>query len=231
MESPLKGKNQESFDDKAFANSLRTSIEEVFKDSGLPAGRVEKLVRYGVHLAGTSASINLTRILEPRDMAVRHFLDSFQLIKVLKQVTGPVLDAGTGGGVPGIPLAIFRRDLRVVMIDGTEKKIRYVRQWIEELKLKNASAYHARVEEHLKDRGYHTLISRAAIKPALLFQLLETIGPAVKRVVFMEGKNATENVRKVMGQARAAGYFFDLAYPYDLPGLDNPRYLVCFNKI
>jgi 16S rRNA (guanine527-N7)-methyltransferase len=164
-------------------------------------------------------------------MAVRHFLDSFQLVKVLKQVTGPVLDAGTGGGVPGIPLAIFRRDLRVVMIDGKEKKIRYVRQWIEELGLKNAKARHARLEEHLKDRGYHTLISRAAVKPAALFQMLDHVGPAVKRVIFMEGKMGPENARKIMGQARVAGYFFDLAYPYDLPGLDNSRYLVCFKQI
>lgn len=230
MELLLEGKNQETFDKKAFATSLKASTEEVFKGLRLPADRVKKLVRFGVQLAAASTSTNLTRILDPRDMAVKHFLDSYQLIKVLKSVTGPVLDVGTGGGVPGVPLAIFRRDLNVVMIDGTEKKIRFVRQWIKELKLKNAQALHARLEEHLKDHGYHTLISRAAVKPAALFQMLQVIGPAVKHVVFMEGRNGTENARKVMPLARLAGYFFDLAYPYYLPGMDNERYLVCFKK-
>ena len=185
---------------------------------------------YGVRLAAASSQVNLTRILDGRGMAVRHFLDTYHLLPVLKEVNGPVLDMGTGGGVPGLVLAILRKDLRVVMIDGTGKKVRFLQDWIMELKIKNATALHARVEEHLRRHRYAVGISRAAIKPAALMEYLMRTGPALKRIVFLEGSRGKEKAQEIMPLARKAGYAFDMAMPYQLPGLDRERYLVCFKR-
>ncbi|MHC4945201.1 MAG: 16S rRNA (guanine(527)-N(7))-methyltransferase RsmG [Planctomycetota bacterium] len=187
-------------------------------------------MKFGAWLAEASLTINLTRILDPEDMAVRHFLDSYQLLKVLKKVKDPVLDAGCGGGVPGIPLAIFRRDIRVVMVDGTAKKIRYVKEWIEALKLQNASAFAERAEEHLRKKRYHAIISRAAVKPESMFEILGSTGPVASRLIFMEGAAGKEKARQLRSQAKQAKYVFDLALPYRLPGLDKERFLICFKR-
>ena len=162
--------------------------------------------------------------------AVRHFLDTFQLIPLLEGITGPVLDAGTGGGIPGLPLAIFRPDLEVVMIDGTAKKIVYVREWAKALGLEKAGAHHARVENHLKTFGYDALICRAAVKPATMMEILNTTGPCVKDLIFMEGAKGKETARKIAPLARSAGYALAAITSYRLPGLERERYLVTFTR-
>jgi 16S rRNA (guanine527-N7)-methyltransferase len=219
-----------TFDAKAFSKRLMEAIIDLFTSPPLPRDRAELLVAFGVRLAEASRSINLTRILDPNDMAVRHFLDAYHLLTVLKGTRGPVLDVGCGGGVPGIPLAIFRKNLHLVLIDGTAKKIRYVAQWLEELRLKNAKALHARVEEHLKIHSYAAAITRAAVKPARLLEILSTTGPVVDRLIFMEGAKGEETARTVIPLAARVGYRFDLALPYRLPGMNRDRYLVCFKK-
>ena len=116
------------------------------------------------------------------------------------------------------------------MIDGTDKKVRFVREVIGELGLDNTEVLHARAEEHLKGHTYQTAITRAAVKPQTMFELLETTGPAVKRIVFMEGARGKEHARDVIKPARSAGYEFGMAMPYRLPGLDKERYLLCFDR-
>ncbi|MBU0756060.1 MAG: 16S rRNA (guanine(527)-N(7))-methyltransferase RsmG [Planctomycetes bacterium] len=224
-------KEAEPFDVETFKRALKTGVEAVFRARPLPRDRFEKLIRFGCLLAETSQSINLTRILDPHDMAVRHFLDTYQLLRVLKGVRGPVLDVGTGGGIPGIPLAILRRDLQVVMIDGTAKKIRCLVDWIATLELKNAKALPERAEQHLKTNKYHALICRASIKPPAMMEMLIQTGPAADRLIFMEGAEAKERARKTFRAAKTAGYVFDLALPYQLPGLDKMRHLLCYRRI
>lgn len=218
------------FDAATFVTALEAAVRVAFAQSPLPAKRLACLIKYGFLLAEASQTINLTRILDPEAMAVRHFLDAFQLLPMLKEVRGPIVDVGTGGGVPGIPLAIFRRDLRVVMIDGTAKKIHYVAEWIDALKLKNAAAVAERAEAHLKTNRYHTLICRASVKPPAMMEILAQTGPAAKRLIFMEGAQIKERVRNTLSLAKRAGYVFDVARPYRLPGLDRERHLLCYRR-
>jgi 16S rRNA (guanine527-N7)-methyltransferase len=218
------------FDAKLFSKRLMETLEGLFISPPLPRDRLDKLVAFGTRLAQASRQINLTRILDPEDMAIRHFLDTYQLLNALKGVQGLVLDAGCGGGIPGIPLAIFRQNLPVAMIDGTAKKIRLVVQWIKELGLSNAMASHARAEEHLKNHSYAAVITRAAIKPLKMMEILSATGPVVNHVIFMEGAQGKAKVREMLEPASKAGYVFDLAFPYRLPGLNKDRYLLRFKR-
>jgi len=216
--------------DPDYPQRLQEAVEKHFADKGLPPERLLQLVEFGCRLAEASQEINLTRILEPEDMAVRHFLDTFQLIQLLHKTRGPVLDIGTGGGVPGFPLAIMRRDLHIVMIDGTAKKIHCLRDWIKAMGLRNAEARHARAEIHLKAYHYPVAITRAAVKPAAMLELLQTTGPSVEQLIFMEGAAGKGRAKQVLPAARRAGYKLDMALPYRLPGLDRERFLIVFKK-
>lgn len=219
-----------SFDALAFAEALRIAVDLRFESMHLPLARRDKLVRFGVLLAKASMSINLTRILDPEGMTVSHFLDSSYLLPVLKKMRGPILDVGTGGGVPGIPLAIFRRDLKVVMIDGTGKKIQYVSQWIQELALKNASAFHERAEDHLKTHSYAAVVCRASVKPGAMMEMIRDVRASIKKLVFMEGSKGMEVAREILPLARRAGYSFEQARPYRLPDMRKDRFIVCFKR-
>jgi len=102
---------------------------------------------------------NLTSVRKPQDMIARHVLDS---LAVLPFVEGPrVLDIGTGAGLPGLVLALVRPDWEVVLLDSSNKKLRFVRQAITDLALENASVEHIRIEEYQPPALFDTVISRA----------------------------------------------------------------------
>ncbi len=108
--------------------------------------------------------VNLTAITDPVQMAVKHFLDALApLARIPSQ--GWLLDIGTGGGFPGIPIKIMRPAQPVTLIDGTRKKINFVKQVIRELGLKNTEALHQRAEQmaSLEEHAgrYTVIVSRA----------------------------------------------------------------------
>ena len=88
---------------------------------------------------------NLTAIHEPERMLTHHLLDS--LIIAPQVGAGPLLDVGSGAGLPGIPLAIARPGLRVTLLDASQKKCGFMRQAAIDLKLSNVTVTHARVED------------------------------------------------------------------------------------
>lgn len=111
----------------------------------LPAGAVERLLDYQALLARWNATYNLTAIRDPLEMISRHLVDS---LAILPYVQGQTLaDLGTGPGLPGIPLAIARPQLQVLLVDSNGKKVRFLREAIRSLKLENVRAVQSRVEE------------------------------------------------------------------------------------
>lgn len=111
----------------------------------LPAGAVERLLDYQALLARWNATYNLTAIRDPLEMVSRHLVDS---LAILPYVQGQTLaDLGTGPGLPGIPLAIARPELQVLLVDSNGKKVRFLREAIRSLKLENVRAVQSRVEE------------------------------------------------------------------------------------
>lgn len=126
---------------------LQTRLERGIAALGmqLPAGAVERLLDYQALLARWNATYNLTAIRDPLEMVSRHLVDS---LAILPYVQGQTLaDLGTGPGLPGIPLAIARPELQVLLVDSNGKKVRFLREAIRSLKLENVRAVQSRVEE------------------------------------------------------------------------------------
>jgi 16S rRNA (guanine527-N7)-methyltransferase len=138
--------------------------------------RREQLVRYRDLLLERNARTNLTAIRDPEGVDRRLIAESLRLLPALDAATVPgdeAIDIGTGGGVPGMPLAIVRPDLRWTLIDATAKKVAFLQDVVNELTLSNVVLYHGRIEElahepHLRGR-YSVLTARAVSSlPALL---------------------------------------------------------------
>lgn len=128
--------------DAGAAEKLHAGIVEL--GLSLPAGSEEKLLAYLALLQKWNAAYNLTAVREPEAMVVKHLLDS---LSILPHVRGRTLiDVGTGAGLPGMVLALVRPALQVTLLDSNGKKIRFLRQVIAELGVKNAQAVQSRVE-------------------------------------------------------------------------------------
>lgn len=96
-------------------------------------------------LAVWNRKVNLTAITDPREVAVKHFVDSLAPVPWLPH-GATVLDIGSGAGFPGIPVKVVRPDLRVVLVDAVRKKVSFLQQVIRSLELTGISARHARAE-------------------------------------------------------------------------------------
>jgi 16S rRNA (guanine527-N7)-methyltransferase len=129
----------------------------------LPAGARERLLDYMALLLKWNRTYNLTAIRDPLSMVSHHLLDSLAVVPHLPLAAGRarLADAGSGGGLPGIPLAIARPDWHVVLAEANQKKAAFLRQAAIELGLSNAEVHEGRVEAWRPQPLLDAVISRA----------------------------------------------------------------------
>jgi len=138
----------------------------------LPEGAVSSLARYLALLAKWNRTFNLTAIREPEKMVTHHALDSLAVVPHLPARAGlRVLDVGSGGGLPGIPIAIARPDAKVVLIDASAKKAAFLAQAAIEVPVGNVEAVGERVEDYRPSALFDVVVSRAFAELATFAKL------------------------------------------------------------
>lgn len=190
---------------------IRAGLEAL----GQPAGReaVERLARLLEELARWNRRINLTAVRAQADMVGAHLLDSLSAAPLI--AGRRVLDVGTGGGFPGLPLAITMPEREFTLLDSNGKKISFVRHMIGDLGLQNAQAVQARVEDHAPAAAYDTVIARAF---APLPRMLELAGHLVAGsgvLLALKGRYPADEVADL-----DAGWTYDVI-KLTVPGLDD----------
>jgi 16S rRNA (guanine527-N7)-methyltransferase len=126
----------------------------------LPPGAVDKLLAYLELLAKWNKTYNLTAIRDPLQAVSLHLLDSLTVLRELSDRAGALADVGSGGGLPGIPLAIAEPARRVTLNDANEKKGAFLRQAVIELGLRNADVHVGRAEQWRPAERFAIVISR-----------------------------------------------------------------------
>ena len=117
--------------------TLRPELESGLRDLGLAASLADPLLAYLALLQRWNQAYNLTAIRDPREMLVKHLLDSLAMHVHLDGIE-TLADLGTGPGLPGIPLAIARPQLQVTLVESNGKKARFLREAVRQLQLGNA---------------------------------------------------------------------------------------------
>ncbi|WP_000553191.1 16S rRNA (guanine(527)-N(7))-methyltransferase RsmG, partial [Acinetobacter baumannii] len=133
------------------------------------------LLKYQDALVLWNKAYNLTAIRDPKEMLVKHLLDSLSILKDLP--AGRLLDVGTGGGMPGMIIALCQPERSCVLLDSNGKKIRFLKQFIADLKLKNVIAVQTRVENQdtIDELGQFDVITSRAF--ASLTDFVEAARP------------------------------------------------------
>ncbi len=175
--------------------------------------------------------INLTAIKHDREIVIKHFADSLTLLGSINK-TGTLLDIGSGGGFPAIPLKIMLPHLSVVSVDAVEKKILFQRHAVRLLQLENFSALHARVEELEENltSQFDYVVSRAFSDlphfVTLALPLLKDSG----QIIAMKGREGREEAAAAEKQFAELGVIVADCIHLTLPLSGDDRYLVIMKK-
>lgn len=184
------------------------------------------LLKYQDSLVLWNKAYNLTAIRDPKEMLVKHLLDSLSILNDLS--AGRLLDIGTGGGMPGMIIALCQPDRQCVLLDSNGKKIRFLKQFIADLKLKNVIAVQTRVEnvESIEELGQFDVITSRAF--ASLTDFVTASRPFMHEksiIASMKGLIPTEEIDQLKSS------FSCDTIALNVPRLDEQRHLLLLKQI
>ena len=210
-------------------------MEKIFKEAGivLSPKMQEKFNIYKDLLIFYNKRFNLTSITEERDIFVKHFLDS-ALSKDLFVDKSNVIEIGSGGGFPSIPLKIVRDDLNFTLLEATGKKCLFLKEVIKELKFEGVEVLNARAEDAGKDQKYREKFDHVTARAvARLNTLCEYCLPFLRvngSFIALKG-NAEEEINEAKNAIRILGGKLSSVKEYELPFEEGKRTLIKIDKI
>jgi 16S rRNA (guanine527-N7)-methyltransferase len=204
------------------AEQLQAGLSEL--GATLDESVQERLLAYVDLLAKWNKVHNLTAVRDPAQMVSQHLLDSLVVLPLI-DARSRVLDVGSGGGLPGIPIAIARPDLAVTLLDSNHKKAAFLRQAKSELGLDNVDVVCERVEQWRPVTGFDVVVSRAFADLAEFAQLSAHLVAPSGALIAMKGLYPFEEI------ARLPEYFrVDEVRPLKVPQLAAERHVVVLRK-
>jgi len=207
--------------ERSLADSLQAGLRQLGLDE---AEKIAPgLLAYLDLLQRWNRSYSLTAIRDPREMVSRHLLDSLAVLPWIKGFR--LLDAGSGAGLPGLPLAIVRSDMQVTLVDSVGKKIRFLNHAVRELGLNNVTPVQVRLESFHPQAPFDTIISRAFSSLAAFARAARHLA-AGARLLAMKGRFPEGELDDLPDWVRV-----DSVEKLAVPGLQEDRHLVIMSVI
>lgn len=209
---------------------------ELFSSNGIEINdeQYEKFLTYSKMLVEWNNKCNLTAILDPEGMSIKHFFDSvFPFAEIDVPQNAKIIDVGTGAGFPSVPLAIIRNDLKLTLLDGLNKRINFLKELTSAIDV-SADCVHGRAEEFGQKADYREKYDIATARAvASLPELCEYCLPFVKvggLFVSLKGSNGLDELKASENAISTLGGKLVDSKSYKLPNGDG-RTLVVIKKI
>ena len=179
-------------------------LDSVAKEYGLEltTAQLDDFNKYYELLVEWNEKINLTAITEPKEVAIKHIVDSLSCYQE-KLFTGDVslIDVGTGAGFPGLPLKIFCPNLKLTLLDSLNKRVKFLQLVVDELGLKDVEVIHARSEEAARNKKYREKFNLATARAVARLPILcEYCLPFIKlngTFIALKGRQYEEEIQEI----------------------------------
>ncbi|MDI6871658.1 MAG: 16S rRNA (guanine(527)-N(7))-methyltransferase RsmG [Bacillota bacterium] len=202
----------------------------------LRSDQEERLARYLARLRAENERLNLTAVVEPVEVALKHFVDSATVLRAVELPPGESLaDVGSGGGFPGVPLAILRPDLRVTLIEANRKKAAFLGRLQVELGLEQVTVVNARAEEVGRQAAhrerYGLAVARAVAPLAVVWEYLLPLVRVGGTAVALKGPGVAEELPPGGRAAKVLGGGGQIIHRFLLPRGAGERQVVAVQKV
>lgn len=215
-----------------FFEKIKTYAREI--EILLDEEQVYQFYHYMQLLLAWNEKINLTAIVEPEEIILKHFIDSMTIAKYINKNT-KLIDVGTGAGFPGIPLKIIRKDIEITLLDSLNKRIVFLQEVKQQLNLSKIDAVHSRIEEFGRNKKYREAFDYATSRAvANLSTLSEYLIPMVKLngvCICMKGPNIQEEVKQSQKAIFILGGNVEKIDSFQLPKSNMDRNVVLIRKV
>ena len=212
----------EKMQEKSNVLGIRFSVEQT-----------EQFFEYMNLLIEWNEKMNLTAIIEPEEIILKHFIDSITILKEIPDGS-KLVDVGTGAGFPGIPLSIMNSTLKITLVDSLNKRLIFLQEVISKLQLQNVEIVHARAEEFGQNKKYRESFDIATSRAvANLSTLSEYLIPLVKlggKTINMKAANAKEEINEAQKAIDTLGGTIEKVEEFSLPQSDIGRTVIIIKK-
>ena len=215
-----------------FSEIFKKYLEKI--EIVLDETQIKKFYDYMNLLIEWNEKINLTAIVEPKEIILKHFVDSLTICKYIKE-NETLADVGTGAGFPGIPISIVYPKMNITLVDSLNKRINFLNEVINKLNLKNVKTYHSRIEDFGKDKNerekYDIVTARAVANLSTLSEYLIPITKIGGKCLCMKGSNIEEEIINGKNAIKILGGKIEKIDSFNLPLSDIERNIVIISKI
>ncbi len=205
------------------AEELQQGAHELGVD--LTEQQQTQLLAYLALLIKWNKAYNLTAVRDPDEMVSRHLLDSLSVVPFVAEAGDNWLDVGSGGGMPGIPLAILFPERRFTLLDSNGKKTRFLTQVKLELKLGNLEVIHSRVEAFTPEQPFSGICSRAFSSLEDFSNWTRHLGDGHTQWLAMKGVHPDDEL-----QALPADFRLTATHVLKVPGCQGQRHLLILRR-
>lgn len=217
-----------------FTDELKTAAAEY--GLNLTESQISGFNRYYELLVEWNKKINLTAITEPKDVAIKHMIDSLSCYgDELFHENASLIDVGTGAGFPGLPLKIFCPSLKLTLLDSLNKRVKFLQLVVDELGLKDVEVIHARSEEAARNRNYREKFDIATARAVARLPIIcEYCLPFVKTggvFIALKGRQYEDETEEARKAIKILGGEIERTVPIKLPEIDDKRAVIYIKKI
>lgn len=195
--------------------------------------QLEQFFAYMNLLIEWNEKMNLTAIVEPNEIILKHFIDSITILKEIDN-NSKIIDVGTGAGFPGVPLSIMNPTLKITLADSLNKRLIFLQEVVNQLGLKNIEIIHARAEELGKNKKYRENFDAATSRAvANLSTLSEYLIPLVKvggKIISMKAGGAQEEIEAAKKAIKILGGKIEGIEEFKLPQTEIERTIILIKK-
>ena len=198
--------------------------------------QIENFQAYNDLLIEWNKKINLTAIVEPEQVAIKHMIDSLSCYdKEIFKNKSKIIDVGTGAGFPGLPLKIWQDNIELTLLDSLNKRVKFLDTVTETLKLNNVVTIHSRAEDagqkDIYREKYDIAVSRAVARLNILCEICLPFVRTGGYFIALKGAQYQEEAEEAKKAVKVLGGKIEKIVPVKLPGLEDSRAVVYIKKI